>query len=178
MKNFIFKSEADFHKIIFNKLDMVLAEQRHQRSNLALLIRIANRDRNSDNLQKQVDQYFEDSSQEEKKVNDQLVIKTAVKQRRPGLPSKRPFGTLYKIAKESLQYLGYYEDIKQYDPGYYFERYSYKPRKRLTGYAFQTKGFLRKKKRYGSGYKFNQECFSGSRWNNSSQSFDENCKSS
>ncbi len=37
---------------------MLLAEQRHQRSDLALLIRIANRDRNNDILQKQVDEYF------------------------------------------------------------------------------------------------------------------------
>ncbi len=60
MKNFIFKSEADFHKIVFNKLDMVLAEQRHQRSDLGLLIREMTKVINSMNLQKQVDEYFED----------------------------------------------------------------------------------------------------------------------
>ncbi len=60
MKNFIFKSEADFHKIVFNKLDMVLTEQRHQRSDLALLIRETSKIINSLNLQKQVDEYFDD----------------------------------------------------------------------------------------------------------------------
>ncbi len=59
MKNFIFKSEADFHKIVFNKLDMLLAEQRHQRSDLALLIRLVNKMITNGNLQKQVDEYFD-----------------------------------------------------------------------------------------------------------------------
>ncbi len=60
MKNFIFKSEADFHKIVFNKLEMVLTEQRHQRSDLAILLRETSKIINSLNLQKQVDDYFED----------------------------------------------------------------------------------------------------------------------
>ncbi len=34
MKNFIFKSEADFHKIVFNKLQVILDEQKHQRCDL------------------------------------------------------------------------------------------------------------------------------------------------
>ncbi len=61
MKNFIFKSDADFHKILFNKLDMVLAEQRHSRSDLAYIIRHINRANADSNLQKQVDEYFEDN---------------------------------------------------------------------------------------------------------------------
>ncbi len=64
MKNFIFKSEADFHKIVFNKLEMLLGEQRHQRSDLALLIREQNKIINSLNLQKQVDDYFEDDEKD------------------------------------------------------------------------------------------------------------------
>ncbi len=60
MKNFIFKSEADFHKIIFNKLDMILAEQRHQRSDLSEIIRFLQTMRNDLSLQKQVDEYFDD----------------------------------------------------------------------------------------------------------------------
>ncbi len=60
MKNFIFKSEADFHKIVFNKLDMVLTEQRHQRSDLSILLIGINKLLNSQNLQKQVDEYFDD----------------------------------------------------------------------------------------------------------------------
>ncbi len=62
MKNFIFKSEADFHKIVFNKLDMVLDEQRHARSDLAYIIRHLNKILADSNLQKQVDQYFEETS--------------------------------------------------------------------------------------------------------------------
>ncbi len=99
-----------------------------------------------------------------------MVIKTATRTKRPTIPGKRPFGTLYQVAKRSLQYYGYYEDIKQYDPGYHIERfqkrYSYKPGKRLTGYAYQTKGFLRKKKfRSSRGYKFYQKRDLFWRWN-------------
>ncbi len=61
MKNFIFKSPQDFHKIVFNKLDMLLAEQRHQRSDLSILLALITKVINSLNLQKQVDEYFEDS---------------------------------------------------------------------------------------------------------------------
>ncbi len=64
MKNFIFKSEADFHKIIFNKLDMLLAEQRHQRSDLAIIIRYITRLKIDLSLQKQVDQYFDDDTED------------------------------------------------------------------------------------------------------------------
>ncbi len=60
MKNFIFKSEADFHKIVFNKLDMLLAEQRHQRRDLGLIIRHLTMVLNHMNLQKQVDDYFDE----------------------------------------------------------------------------------------------------------------------
>ncbi len=60
MKNFIFKSEADFHKIVFNKLDMVLAEQRHQRQDLTTIIRLITGIKIEKNLQKQVDEYFEE----------------------------------------------------------------------------------------------------------------------
>ncbi len=64
MKNFIFKSPQDFHKIVFNKLDMVLDEQRHARSDLAYIIRHLNRILANENLQKQVDQYFEDKPED------------------------------------------------------------------------------------------------------------------
>ncbi len=73
MKNFIFKSEADFHKIVFNKLDVIQQEQRHQRSDLAFIIRYIKRTELDLNLQKQVDEYFEDdetSPQTEQKQND------------------------------------------------------------------------------------------------------------
>ncbi len=81
-----------------------------------------------------------------------MVIKTAVKPGKAKLPSKRPFGSAYNIAKQGLKYFGYYKDIQQYDPGYYFEKYSYKPYKRVTGYAGQIlhakKRKLSSKRRY------------------------------
>ncbi len=64
MKNFIFKSDADFHKIIFNKLEMLLAEQRHQRSDLSILLNMQTKVYNALALQKQVDDYFEDDDKE------------------------------------------------------------------------------------------------------------------
>ncbi len=63
MKNFIFKSDADFHKIIFNKLEVLLTEQRHQRSDLAILTGLMDKLINSTNLQKQVDEFFDDSEE-------------------------------------------------------------------------------------------------------------------
>ncbi len=59
MKNFIFKSPQDFHKIIFNKLDMLLAEQRKQKADLFTIDRKIHGILNSLNLQKQVDEYFD-----------------------------------------------------------------------------------------------------------------------
>ncbi len=58
MKNFIFKSEADFHKIVFNKLEMLLTEQRKQRSDLAIIDRKLHSIINALQLQRQVDEYF------------------------------------------------------------------------------------------------------------------------
>ncbi len=62
MNKFLFKSsqDSDFQKLI-NKLDLLLSEQRHQRSDLATLLRLQTNLINSTNLQKQVDEFFEDS---------------------------------------------------------------------------------------------------------------------
>ncbi len=77
-----------------------------------------------------------------------MVIKTAVKPKRASLPSRRPFASVYELVKLGLKSQGYYQQIQKYDPGYYTEkyqkRYSYKPRKRITGYALQTRGFFKK----------------------------------
>ncbi len=64
MKNFIFKSEADFHKIVFNKLDMLLAEQRHQRVDLGQILRDIRKLLVDKDLQQQVDKYFEKDDEE------------------------------------------------------------------------------------------------------------------
>ncbi len=73
MKNFIFKSDADFHKILFNKIDMLLAEQRHQRIDLSRLLSKINVIGNTIALQTQVDEYFdkdkEDIPEVDKEVN-------------------------------------------------------------------------------------------------------------
>ncbi len=63
MNKFLFKSksDSDLQKIIFNKLEMLLAEQRHQRSDLRILLNLINKLINSSSLQKQVDEFFEDS---------------------------------------------------------------------------------------------------------------------
>ncbi len=65
MKNFIFKSPQDFHKIIFNKLEVILAEQRKQRMDLAEILRLLMRDKIDDNLQHQVDKYFDEDQEPE-----------------------------------------------------------------------------------------------------------------
>ncbi len=63
MKNFIFKSDADFHKIVFNKLDMLLTEQRHQRMDLTTIIRLITGIKIEKDLQKQVDEFFDEDAE-------------------------------------------------------------------------------------------------------------------
>ncbi len=61
MNKFLFKSnDSDLQKMLINKLDMLLAEQRHQRSDLGTLLRFATKLANEKELQKQVDEYFEE----------------------------------------------------------------------------------------------------------------------
>ncbi len=62
MKNFIFKSDADFHKILFNKLDMLLTENRHQRMDLADIKRVLHMLNTDSALQKQVDEYIDEKT--------------------------------------------------------------------------------------------------------------------
>ncbi len=66
MNKFLFKSkiDSDLSKIFFNKLDMLLAEQRHQRSDLSLLLSMITKLINSMNLQKQVDEYFDNDKED------------------------------------------------------------------------------------------------------------------
>jgi len=70
MKNFIFKSEADFHKIVFNKLDMVLVELRHQRQDNVQILFLINKLLVNENLQKQVDEYFEEDEKDTPEATD------------------------------------------------------------------------------------------------------------
>ncbi len=73
MKNFIFKSDADFHKILFNKLDMMLTEQRHQRIDLSKLLSKINVIGNTIALQTQVDDYFDKDKED---IPDSLKAET------------------------------------------------------------------------------------------------------
>ncbi len=60
MSNFIFKSQG-LIKNVDNKLNMVLTELRFQRSEHAVLLRLLNILTTDKNLQKQVDEYFDDT---------------------------------------------------------------------------------------------------------------------
>ena len=77
-----------------------------------------------------------------------MVIKAATRQKRPKISGKKPFGTIYKLAREGLKYYGYYDkyNLRQYDPQVYVDKYTYKPHKRLVGYAGLSKR-IRKKAR-------------------------------
>ncbi len=59
MTNFIFKSQG-LIKNVDNKLKMILSELRHQRSDNIQILFLLNKLLVNKNLQKQVDQYFED----------------------------------------------------------------------------------------------------------------------
>ncbi len=92
-----------------------------------------------------------------------LVIKTAVKPGRPGLPSRRPFGSVFKTVKAGLQYSGYYDkyDLRRFDPDYLYQKYvgkySYKPRKRIAGELGRALWSKKKKLRSSSRGKFYQK---------------------
>ncbi len=72
MKNFIFKSsDVGLIKNVSNKLDLTVfkldiiqKEQRHQRQDLADILRVLNSQVNNSNLQKQVNEYFEDKTED------------------------------------------------------------------------------------------------------------------
>ncbi len=64
MKNFIFKSPKDFHKIVFNKLETIQTEQRHQRFDLADIKRMLRLISSNYDLQSQVDEYFDEDEHE------------------------------------------------------------------------------------------------------------------
>ncbi len=79
MKNFIFKSREDFHKILFNQLDMLLSEQRKQRADLFSIDRKVHEIINSLNLQKQVDEYFDKDDEGEARPGRNLPLEDNTK---------------------------------------------------------------------------------------------------
>ncbi len=67
MKNFIFKSSEEDSGLVkkcFNKLDMILSEQRHNRTDISLVLSMLDKLLVNKNLQKQVDEYFEDDEKD------------------------------------------------------------------------------------------------------------------
>ncbi len=99
----------------------------------------------------------------------ELVIKTASRQKRPALPGKKPLGSIYNLAREGLKYYGYYDkyNLRQYDPEVYIDKYTYKPQKRIIGYAGLSKGFLKTKRRTRtSSYQFYKTSGKYRRWHN------------
>ncbi len=62
MKNFIFKSDADFHKILFNKLERTLSVLREQRIQLDRMEWQLKKIVNTSNAQKQVDDFYDETS--------------------------------------------------------------------------------------------------------------------
>ncbi len=64
MKNFIFKSQQDFHKIVFNKLEIIQSELRHQRVDHVNFSHSLNKLFLELNLQKQADTYYQTKLEE------------------------------------------------------------------------------------------------------------------
>ncbi len=62
MTNFIFKSQG-LIKNVYNKLEMIQSELRHQRSDNVQILFLLNKLLINKNLQKQVDQYFEEDDE-------------------------------------------------------------------------------------------------------------------
>jgi len=59
MKNFIFKSQQDFHKIVFNKLEIIQSELRHQRIDHVNFSHLIDKLFLELNLTKQADAYYQ-----------------------------------------------------------------------------------------------------------------------
>ncbi len=63
MKNFIFKSDADFHKILFNKLDTLQKNVLYITYHLDKCLVILRKQEADSGTQKQVDDFYETSPQ-------------------------------------------------------------------------------------------------------------------
>ena len=71
MKNFIFKSQQDFHKIVFNKLEIIQSELRHQRLDHVQFKLDLNKLFIELNLQKQADDYYQSKIEDSANPEDQ-----------------------------------------------------------------------------------------------------------
>ncbi len=70
MNNLFFKSPETYKKF-FNQLEMLLAEQRHQRADLATIKRQLHTIISDAGLQKQVNDYFDETSPQTEQVNNE-----------------------------------------------------------------------------------------------------------
>ncbi len=61
MKNFIFKSQLDLQKMFSIKLEAIQSELRHQRTDNVVILAMLNKLVTNQNLQTQVDEYFDQS---------------------------------------------------------------------------------------------------------------------
>jgi len=62
MKNIFSSPQKADYQIFYNRLDMILTELRHARSDNVLILSLLNKLVVNQNLQKQVDEYFEEDS--------------------------------------------------------------------------------------------------------------------
>ncbi len=71
MKNFIFKSDADFHKILFNKLHIISGNILYITHMQDKILKIVNQISVDSGVQKQVDDFYEESvDQQDDKESD------------------------------------------------------------------------------------------------------------
>ncbi len=73
MKNFIFKSQQDFHKIVFNKLEIIQSELRHQRLDHVLFKTLVDKLFIELNLQKQADSYYQEKLDDKNDIPDSVA---------------------------------------------------------------------------------------------------------
>ncbi len=130
---------ADFYSKLDNivmRLDFLQKNVLYTTHTVDKILKLIKALDSDEKLQKQVDEYFDEDetspqTESDTKDIDQkqiMVLKTGFDERRPNLPSKRPFGTMYQAVKLGLKEFGYYDQIRQYDPGYYFDQLNQRTR--------------------------------------------------
>ncbi len=79
------------------------------------------------------------------------------------------FPAIYEVGKIGLRSYGLYKDFERYLPDKYVDKYTYKPHKRVTGYAWQ---ISKKFQKNDAGNKFYKECsrYDSKHWHNDTAS--------
>jgi len=171
MKKFLFKSsDPDFKKMfsILETLQKNMVYSTYKLDNILKLVKSLTVDTN---VQKQVDEFYdlplEDNAKDIPENEQWLPLKTATRQKRVSIPGKKPFGTIYNLARRGIKYSGYYDkyNLRQYDPQVYVDKYTYKPRKRIAGYLGQKLHGKKKKFRSSRNSYFYKEPDQFCNWN-------------